>query len=146
METPTHIAIVLDLESGPIVTLTASFDVKAHAMPPIEIYGSEATLSLPDPYTFGGPVRLRRLGESDWTNVPLRSGYSYENRGLGLADLVDAVRQGHEHRANAHVAYHVLDIMHSALDSSESERHIEINSAMTRPTPLREGIAPGCFE
>ena len=33
VETPTHIAAVLDLESGPVVTFAASFDVKAHALP-----------------------------------------------------------------------------------------------------------------
>ena len=146
VETPTHIAVILDMESGPIITLTASFDVQAHTMPAIEIYGTEATLSLPDPHTFGGTPRIRRLGESDWTKIPLRPGYADESRGLGLADLAAAVRDGREHRANAHTAYHVLDVMHSALDSSESERHIEITSSMTRPAPLREGLAPGCFE
>ena len=146
VETPTHIATILDLDSGPIITLTASFDVKAHAMPAMEIYGSEATLSLPDPNTFCGTPRIRRLGESDWTNIPLHQGYSEECRGIGLADLAAAINSGREHRANAHTAYHVLDIMHSALDSSETERHIEISSSMTRPAPLRKGLAPGCFE
>jgi len=145
VETPTHIAAVLDLESGPVVTFAASFDVKAHALPSIEIYGSEATLSLPDPNTFGGPVRIRRLGEADWTTLPLRPGFAGESRGIGLADLAAAVRDGREHRANAHTAYHVLDIMHSILDSSGTDSHIEIPSAMTRPAPLREGPAPGCF-
>ena len=146
VETPTHIAMILDMESGPIITLTTSFDVQAHSMPAIEIYGTQATLSLPDPYTFGGPVRIRRLGEADWTTLPLRPGYAEDSRGLGLAELAASVRDNHEHRANAHTAYHVLDVMHSALDSSETERHIEITSAMTRPPPLREGLAPGCFE
>lgn len=136
VETPTHIAAVLDFDSGPIVTFTTSFDVQAHGMPPIEIYGSEGTLSLPDPNTFGGPVRLRRLGESVWTDVPLHHGHTGESRGLGLAELVEALREEREHRANARTAYHVLDIMHSILDSSESGNHIEVTSSMTRPTPL----------
>src|SRR5262245_19741015 len=59
VKTPTHIAGVLDFESGPIATLVTSFDVWSHNVPRLEIYGSEGTLSLPDPNTFGGPVRVR---------------------------------------------------------------------------------------
>ncbi len=136
VETPTHISAVLDFESGPVVTLTTSFDVQAHGMPPMEIYGSRATLALPDPGAFGGPVRIRELGAADWTEVPLRSGYGPESRGLGLAEMADAIRGEREHRANSRMAYHVLDIMHSILDSSADDRHIEITSSMTRPAAL----------
>jgi len=139
VETPTHVASLLDFESGPVVTLVTSFDVQAHGMPNIEIYGSEGTLSLPDPNTFGGPVRIRRRKDSDWTDVPLAFGYADNSRGLGVADLVAAGQNGHEHRANAQTAYHVLDIMHSILDSSETGQHIELASSMTRPLPLPEG-------
>ena len=58
VETPTHIASVLDFASGPIVTLVTSFDVWDEYIPMIEIYGSEGTLTVPDPNTFGGPVPL----------------------------------------------------------------------------------------
>jgi len=143
VETPTHVAAVLDFESGPIVTLTTSFDVKAHSLPNIEIYGSEATLSVPDPNTFGGPVCIRRQGEGNWTEVPLSFGNSGNSRGLGVADMISAHENKREHRANAHTAYHVLDIMHSVLDSSESGKHVELTSSMTRPSPFPEGLPDG---
>jgi len=143
VETPTHIAAVLDFESGPVVTLATSFDVKAHSMPNIEIYGSEATLSVPDPNTFGGPVRIRRQGEESWTEIPLSFGYSENSRGLGVADMISAHENKREHRANAHTAYHVLDIMHSILDSSETGQHVELASSMTRPSPFPEGLPDG---
>ena len=143
VETPTHIAAVMDFESGPIVTLATSFDVKAHSMPNIEIYGSDATLSVPDPNTFGGPVRIRRQGEQDWTEIPLSFGYADNSRGLGVADMISALENKREHRANAHTAYHVLDIMHSILDSSETGQHVELASSMTRPSPLPQGLPDG---
>ena len=37
-----------------------SFDVHGGDIPFMEIYGSEATLSVPDPNCYGGPVRLLR--------------------------------------------------------------------------------------
>ena len=143
VETPTHIAAVLDFESGPIVTLATSFDVKAHSMPPIEIYGTEGTLSVPDPNNFGGQVRIRRQGEENWSEIPLGFGYSDNSRGLGVADMISAIQGKREHRANARTAYHVLDIMHSILDSSETGQHIELTSSMTRPSPLPEGLQDG---
>ena len=143
VETPTHIAAVLDFESGPVVTLATSFDVKAHSMPNIEIYGSEATLSVPDPNTFGGPVRIRRQGEENWTEIPLSFGYSDNSRGMGVADMISAHENKREHRANAHAAYHVLDVMHSILDSAETGQRIELASSMTRPSPFPEGLLDG---
>ena len=143
VETPTHVAAVLDFESGPVVALATSFDVKAHSLPNIEIYGSEGTLSVPDPNTFGGPVRIRRQGEESWTDMPLSFANAENSRGLGVADMASAHENKREHRANAHTAYHVLDIMHSILDSSETGQHIELPSSMTRPSPFPEGLSDG---
>ncbi len=60
VEVPTQVAGLLDFASGVICTIITSFDVWSHTLPHLEIYGSEGTLSLPDPNTFGGPVRLWR--------------------------------------------------------------------------------------
>jgi len=146
VETPTHIAAVLDFESGPVVTLATSFDVQGHTLPPIEIYGTEGTLLVPDPNSFGGPVKLWTKAKKEWVEMPLTFGYSENSRGLGVAELAVAVREDREHRVNARTAYHVLDIMHSILDSSESGRHIELASSMSRPLPLRQGLLAGEVE
>lgn len=143
VEVPTHVSAVMDFESGPVVTLTTSFDVEASRLPRIEIYGSEGTLGVPDPNTFGGEVWLRRRGDADWRSVPLEFGYAENSRGLGVADMAAALISGREHRANERVAYHVLDLMHSILDASESGRHVELRSAMVRPVPLPLSLAPG---
>jgi len=141
--TPTHVAGLLEFEAGPLVSLVTSFDVKAHGMPCMEIYGSEGTLSLPDPNTFGGPVRVRRHKDSDWSEVPLAFGYADNSRGVGLSDMIAAIEGDREHRANARTAYHVLDIMHGILDSAGTGRHIEIASSMTRPLSMPAGLADG---
>src|SRR5438093_11346533 len=74
VNTPTHVAGVVDFASGAIGTIITSFDVWAHSLPRIEIYGSEGSLAVPDPNTFGGPVRLRRAGEAEWREMPLTHG------------------------------------------------------------------------
>ena len=105
--------------------------------------GSEGSLSVPDPNTFGGPVRVRRAGASEWSDVPLTHGYTKNSRSLGVADLASALQSGRPHRANEQMTYHVLDIMHSIHDSSREGRHIDLASTCTRPAPLPLGLQPG---
>ncbi|CAN5395061.1 Gfo/Idh/MocA family oxidoreductase [soil metagenome] len=146
VETHTHVTAVMDFDSGPVVTLATSFDVSGSRLRNIEIYGSEGTLIVPDPNTFDGPIQIQRRGESDWHDVPLQFGYNENSRGLGVADMAAAIKAGRDHRANDRVAYHVLDLMHSIVDASESHRHIELKSAMTRPDPLPLGLPFGKVE
>ena len=49
VEVPTHVASLVEFASGPIATLVTSFDVQATRYCNIEVYGTEATLSVPEP-------------------------------------------------------------------------------------------------
>jgi predicted dehydrogenase len=139
VNTPTHVAGILDFAAGPIATIITSFDVWWHRLPRIEIYGTEGTLSVPDPNTFDGPVSLRLGREGQWRNVELTHGYTQNSRGIGLADMAHAMRSGRLHRANGAMAYHVLDIMQAFYESSDSDRYIELGSTCERPAPLPAG-------
>ena len=146
VEVPTHVVGVLDFQSGAIGTIITSFDIWAHQLPFIEVYGSEATLSVPDPNIFGGPVRLRRADSEDWEEVSLTHGYAENSRGLGVADMACALRSGRPHRASGDQAYHVLDIMHAIHDASSQGEHIELQSTCPRPAPLPVGLTPGALD
>jgi len=142
VEVPTHVAGVLDFVSGPIATLITSFDVWAHNLPRIEIYGTEGSLSAPDPNTFRGPVKIRRAGADEWSEIPLTHSSDVE-RGIGVADMAYALRSGRPHRASGEMAYHVLDLMHAVHDSSSSGQHITLSSTTERPASLPVGLAKG---
>lgn len=142
VETPTHIASVLDFASGPIATLLTSFDVKGGSvLPRIEVYGSEGTLELPDPNTFGGKIRIRRAGAEEWSDIPLTHGKSENARGVGAADMAKAILTGRSHRANGEMAYHVLEAMFGILDASEQGVHYTMQSTCERPQPFPIGLA-----
>jgi len=141
VEVPTHVGVIAEHESGPVSTLVASFDVPASRSPYIEIYGTEATLSVPDPNTFGGPVQIRRNGDKDWTDLPLTHANASQSRGLGLADMVRAERNHRPHRASGDLALHVLELMERAIASSDTGRHQTIESRVERPAPLPAGLA-----
>ena len=143
VNTPTHIAGVLDFTAGAVGTLITSFDVHATTLPSIEIYGSEGTLLVPDPNTYEGPVMMRRAGEKTFTEVPLEFPNAENCRGMGVADMAVAIRDGRPHRASGELAYHVLDLMAAFHDASYEERHIQMASTAQRPAAFPPGLAGG---
>jgi predicted dehydrogenase len=142
VEVDTHVAGLLDFGCGAVGTIITSFDVWAHALPFVEIYGTKGSLSLPDPNTFGGKVRLRRSRQPEWEDVPLTHAYVENSRGLGVADMAYALRSGRPHRASGEMAYHVLDIMHAIHDASEQDRHVSLKSRCQRPAPMVADLPP----
>lgn len=144
--TPTHISGLLTFESGTVATLMTSFDVWASELPRIEIYGTEGTLSVPDPNTFGGPVRIKRANAPEWTALPLTHGYTENSRGLGVADMAHAFQSGRAHRASGTLAYHVLDIMQSTLEAAAAERTLTLSSRAERPAPFPLGLIEGILD
>ncbi|MEW6753760.1 MAG: Gfo/Idh/MocA family oxidoreductase [Candidatus Latescibacterota bacterium] len=140
--TPTHIAGAFDFASGAVGTIVTSFDVWAHTCPRIEVHGTEGSMSVPDPNTFRGPVKIRKPGDADWTEVPLTHSDDV-GRGIAVADIACALRRGRAHRASGELAYHVLDVMRAFHDASDQGRHVEITSGVPRPAVLPVGLGKG---
>ncbi len=136
VEIPTHVTGLLEFESGPVATIITSFDVWKSTLPCIEIYGSEGTLIVPDPNTFGGPVILWKADAKEGENIPLLPIRAENSRSLGVADMATAMRTGRAHRANGKMTYHVLDVMCTIHDAAREGKHIEMQSTCTRPAPM----------
>ncbi|WP_039944168.1 Gfo/Idh/MocA family protein [Thermicanus aegyptius] len=133
VDTPTHIAANLEFHSGAMATLITSFDVWEHGLPHMEIYGSEGTLRVPDPNTFGGPVFLFSLGNEGFREMPLTGGPVHNARGIGLEKMAKAIRSGTNHPANGKLMLHVLDAMESILQSGREGRRIYLTTTITSP-------------
>ena len=143
---PTHVAGTIDFANGVVATVVMSFDIPGGAnLPNIEVYGTEGTISVPDPNGFGGPVSVRRF-DGERLDVPLTHGYADGNRGIGAADIAYALRCGKKHRANGEVAYHVLDMMHAFHDSSDSEKHVHLESTCEQPRAVPMGLRHGTLD
>lgn len=143
VNTPSQINGVMDFESGAVASIITSFDVWHHQLPKIEIYGTEGSLIVPDPNRFSGPVYLRRKEHGEWSEIPLTHGFTENSRGLGAADLAYAVLNGKRPRADAGLAYHVLDIMHGFHIASETNQHYQLKSSCGQPAPFPTGINEG---
>ena len=142
VEVSTHVTGLLDFENGAIGTIVTSFDVWASEVPWLEIYGTEGTLSVPDPNTFEGPARVQRE-RGQWEEVPLE--HPEGGRGIGVADMADALRNCRKSRVDASMANHVLDIMHAVHESSNSGRHVDLETTCSRPEPIPPGLPLGRF-
>ncbi len=136
VDVPTHVTGLLEFANGVMGTIVTSFDVWNHSMPFIEIYGTEGTLQVPDPNTFGGPVRVRRFREDQWSDIPLLYGYKENSRGLGLSEMAQAISLGERHRANGHLARHVLEIMQAIHISNNTSTHIKLKTTCEQPRLL----------
>ena len=148
VDVPTHIAGVLDFVSGAVGVIVTSFNVWAHSMPFIEIYGTEGTLQVPDPNYFRGDIKLKRFREEAWSTIPMilpepddpkgkEDWHTLHNlRGIGITDMAEAIAAGRPHRASAELTYHVLDVMHGIHDASASGNYCELKSSCQRPEPL----------
>lgn len=126
VEVPTHVAGLLRFEKGAVATIITSFDVWDANLPRIEIYGTEGSLSVPDPNTFGGPVKLKKPGEEQWKEIPFSHPHSENSRGLGVVDMVESIGSGKAHQASGTMASHVLDIMHAFHISSDEGKSIRL--------------------
>lgn len=143
VETPTHIAGLLEFRNNAVATIITSFDVWRGSLSCIEIHGTEGSLGVPDPNGFGGEVKLFRPGYEDWQTVPHSHGYCDNARGLGLADMASAILNEREHRACGTFAYHVLDIMHAFHDAGRKHRRTALESRCRRPAPMQPNLLDG---
>ncbi|GIO68544.1 Gfo/Idh/MocA family oxidoreductase [Paenibacillus sp. FSL M7-1455] len=147
VETATHVAGVLDFHGGAIGTMITSFDVFGGSrLPCIEIYGSQGTLVVPDPNTFGGPVTLKRHDSQEWKEIPLSHGYTGNSRGIGVLDMVYALKSGRKNRVSGDLGFHVLEAMHAFHDSSEQDRYYIMKSSCERPEPIPQHLPYGVMD
>jgi predicted dehydrogenase len=157
VETPTTVMALLRFASGADIMFTMSWDVWKHGHPPIELYGTEGSLRVPDPNFFGGHVEYtdrggdwisldssdKPFGRPNWRSpawapsLPDRANY----RCLGVAELARAVSRGAPHRSSGALASHVLDVMDAILRAAAEGGEIEIPSRIERPAALSDADA-----
>lgn len=139
VDVSTHASGTLLFASGAMATLIMSFDIWKHNLPRMEIYGTDGTISGPDPNTFGGTVRLWQPTHNAWRDVPLTHRDDVQ-RGIGVADMATAIANNIPHRASGALALHVLEIMLAFDTSSAEEKAITIKSTVEMPAPLPQNL------
>lgn len=137
VETPTHIASLLEFETGVVGHFTASFDVQQSTLPHVEIVGTEGTLLVPDPNGFGGEPKIWTKMTRTWESVPLRTPHSDNARGLGVIDLARAVKEHRAPRASGDLALHILEAMELTVAGTSGTM---LSTRAFQPMPMDETL------
>jgi predicted dehydrogenase len=144
VEVATHVAGTMEFWSGAVITILMSFDVPRHDHRPIELYGSDAAMLVPDPNWFGGEIKLANAAAANWRAAITEHAYANGNfRIIGVADMAHAIRSGRPHRASGDLAFHVLEVMEAFQKSSDAGSHVAIESRPERPAMLPVDLTPG---
>ncbi|MEI5679201.1 MULTISPECIES: Gfo/Idh/MocA family protein [unclassified Mesorhizobium] len=147
VSTPTTIHALLEFENGAVITFNASWDVWHSGHAPMELYGENGTLYMPDPNFFGGDLRYtkgskpaKKLPKWDHpfqkANEVHSQGPMANYRTAGLADMAIAIREGRPHRCSLDLALHVVDIMTGILKSGDSGKFVDMQTTCERPAAL----------
>jgi predicted dehydrogenase len=140
----THVTGTLQFVSGALIQVTLSFDVPKHSHLPYEIFGSEASMLVPDPNMFGGEVKIAKPRAESWDNVPVTIPYADANyRSLGVADMAYGILNNRPHRASGELALHVLEVMEAFEAASKSGEIVKIKTRVERPAPMTESLKRG---
>jgi Oxidoreductase family, NAD-binding Rossmann fold len=67
-------------------------------------------------------------------------------RGIGVADLVQAVADNRPHRASGQLAFHVLEVMQAIVENASSGESTLIGSTCDRPAPIQAVPALGTLQ
>ena len=83
--------------------------------------------------SFEGEIKVK-IGTSNWKKNKLVS--TGPGRGIGIIEMATAIRENRLSRVDASLANHVLDVMQTLAESSNSGDCIDINSSCEKPKPV----------
>ena len=143
VKTPTTIHGILEFANGAVITLAASWDVWAHGHTPMELYGTKASLDVPDPNFFGGDLTITPANGPAELVQPWDHPFGVINedgranyRTAGLSDMAIAIQDGRAHRCSMEMALHAVEVMGAFLRSGETGQVIEMTTTCERPEAL----------
>ncbi len=155
----TYVTALLEFDNNVVITLIISFDVWDSSVPRLELYGTEGTLSMPEPdpldgpNLFGGPVSLRKKDRARFVGFPRSKdmpepeqiplthpftevSHAENSRGIGIVEMAYSIRAGRAPRLSADLGLHVLEIASTILRSAREGRFIELETTCERPAPM----------
>lgn len=147
MDTPneSQVSAVVQLKNGICGTFHMDADCVMADQSYFAIYGTKGILYLTDPNQFGGIVKF--LPNVMDPRVPTEtvelwnfSQYAENSRGVGPAEMAEAIFEGRPNRASKEMAYHVMEALNGILQGGSQGTFVDVASTFTIPEamPLRK--------
>lgn len=138
IDTPNEaiIAATLELENGVIGTIHEDNESVIFDRSDFVICGKNGLLKLGNANEFGNPVELIRpkgFFEKETEVLKPVGFYSDNSRGIGPAELADAIVHHRKNRTDKAMAAHVLEVIEAMEQSSKEGRFIEVESTFEKP-------------
>lgn len=141
-ENESQIYALLNLESGVTGTVSLNGDSALQDLALFYIYGSKGVLKLTCANDFDGEVELIPSSfdpvQAQPRKLPNSSPIVDHSRGIGPAEMADAIISGRPNRASKEMAYHVLDIISQMMASSEAQALVKVESTCERPAAISD--------
>ena len=133
VEIPSTLSVLMDFEGGGQAQSLYSTDSPLVRQGLVEITGTEGTVVIPDPNTFGGPITITRPLSRHFVPpepvvqevVDVAPEGVLAGRGLGLLDMARAIAEGRPHVATGGFGYHVLDTLLSIAEAAARRTFVE---------------------
>jgi predicted dehydrogenase len=138
VEIPSTLSVLMDFEQGGQAQSLYSTDSPLLRTGIVEITGTEGTIVIPDPNTFGGEIMITRpLTRAFVPPAPMQQDVVdveqegvLSGRGVGLLDMARSIAAGRAHVATGEFGYHVLDTLLSIEEAAESRSFVTVDSTL----------------
>ncbi len=134
-----QVMAILEMENGITGNFQLNGDCVRGDLAVFYIYGTKGILKLTDPNQFGGTVEFIPGEGGEIIKLRNELPYSENSRGVGVAEMADAILEGRKNLASKELAYHVLDIIEQMMKSSETGSFCPVSSSCERPEVFTDG-------
>ena len=150
VETPTTLMGTLEFYNNAKIQFFCSWDVWKHNHSTIELYGLKGSMIIPDPNFFSGDILISSKNNTwekinndsmllGFPNQKDNEGKEIANyRGIGLADMINSIKNNEKYRCSLELSIHVLEVMEGIIKSSENEKVYNLKTKPHQPRHLEE--------
>lgn len=135
---------VLRFDSGMAASLAMNWNsTHRREIPVLDVYTEGGVLRCANPNNFGDPAFVRRHDDpaGDWREIPgsrQPADLAPNLRGIGVAEMAEALAAGRRPRASGDLACHVVDVIESLVAAARSGRDVTLASSCEPPAPLSD--------
>lgn len=134
----------LRFDSGRTASLTLNWNsTHRREIPVLDVYTDTGVLRCANPNNFGDPAFVRRHDDpvGEWREVPgsrQPADLVPNLRGIGVAEMAEALAEGRRPRASGELACHVVDVIESLITAARSGQDMTLASSCEPPAPLSD--------
>lgn len=137
------ISAIMQLKNGMTGTVHQDHESLRQDQASFVIYGTKGMILLGNPDEFGNPVRIKTNdseGNVQERTLDVVGAYSDNSRGVGPAEMADAIFHKRKNRASKELAYHVLDVLETIERSDREGGFVTVASTCDRPEAFPESL------